>query len=159
MHSCVTRVPCLVLSVVLTFGPLVNAQNAAAPADTAPAGGNPAKQSRRPLSDYVACTFYGGDDYELRARDTPPPPPPLPEKKLDSSETQQLWDQVYVALSKSLSENDKYNPEFLQEFKKYYRENLKVDSLIGLTRDQANTHIQTVIADAGGAASSKYSPL
>src|SRR5258708_594885 len=144
MHSLATRLLCFVPCVVLTLGPMVSAQNTS--------GG--AKPSRRPLSDYVACAFYGGDDFELRARDTLPPPAP---QKLTPAQAKQLWEQVYVALSKSL-DSGQYNPEVLQWFLGYYKENSTPSDLEGMTRDEANTHIQKLLADAGAAASLKYSP-
>src|SRR5258708_28395492 len=87
MHSLATRLLCFVPCVVLTLGPMVSAQNTS--------GG--AKPSRRPLSDYVACAFYGGGDFFLRGPDKPTPPPPP--KKNPPHAPPQVWEGVFASFN------------------------------------------------------------
>src|SRR5205085_1808008 len=59
-------------------------------------------------------------------------------------------------LLKNLNENLQYAPEISQGFREYYQEHSKPDELVGMTLDQANTHIQKIIADAATQVRSKY---
>jgi hypothetical protein len=97
-----------------------------------------------PLSDYVPCIFDGSEQFDMRAATVPP----TPQQPLDIQSAQQLLDSIDVALSQILGQNFEQNPEFLKAFNDYYRTNLTSAQLFGLTPDQANAHIQSVLVHA-----------
>ncbi len=119
-----------------------------APAPTvntpAPLAQAPPQKASGPLSDYVPCLFDQNEQYDVRTQS----PLPTPQPPLDKRSAQQLLDSIDIALSQILGQNFEENPEFLKAFSDYYKTNLNAEQLVGMTPDQANTHIQSVLVNA-----------
>lgn len=96
-----------------------------------------------PLSDYVPCIFMEGDQYSMRAQ----PSPQKPEKPLDKAAAEMLFEAADTVVNNALN-SFRPTDEFKKAFDDFYSNNLRSDSLVGMTREQAIAKIQYVVRKA-----------
>src|SRR3979411_429491 len=131
-----TCLVCVVLAIDPIAAPIANAQQSSGSSGTmAPAT---LSSTNVPLSDYVPCLF--SDDHQETMRAHPPLQHPLNRRSAE-----RLLDATNVALAKALTAYSG-NQVFLNEFQRYFQDKLNPRDLVGMTPDQANTHIQSVLA-------------
>jgi hypothetical protein len=135
----------VLLGTVLASSSFANAQQSAsstADSSVSTPAPNPASvvAANGPLSDYVPCMFSEDEQGSMRAQGSFQHP-------LDERSARRLLDAINVALAKPLTGYSQA-PVFLKEFQTYFQENLRPADLVGMTPEQANTHIQSILVSA-----------